>query len=362
MRRIPVVAGAASYDVLVGPIGEARDRLAALGDLILVTEPRVFALHGKRIAALLGCAAPILLPEGEAAKQWDVLHDLLAQLATRGASRATTIVALGGGSVGDTAGLAASLFKRGCSIVHVPTTLLAQADSAVGGKTAIDAFGEKNLIGSFHQPALVVADPAFLRTLDPRQLRSGYAEIVKYGLIDDAAFFAWCREQGAALLAGDPALREVAITTAVTAKARLIAGDVEDRGGQRALLNLGHSFAHAIESEAGLGTVLHGEAVALGLILALRFSASLGHCDPAAADQLASHFSAIGLPTSLDKVGIGAPALLQWIARDKKNDGAALTLILARGIGQAFVARNVDAARLAAFLQTVTSTNSAHPE
>ena len=362
MRQIEVVAGTAPYTVLVGPIEQARDRLAALGDLILVSEPGVFALHGERVRALLGCAPPILLPEGEAAKQWDVLHDLLAQLASRGASRSTNIVALGGGSVGDVTGLAASLFKRGCPVVHIPTTLLAQADSAVGGKTAIDAFGEKNLIGSFHQPALVIADPAFLSTLDQRELRSGYAEIVKYGLIDDPAFFAWCLAEGTALIAGDRARREQAIIAAITAKARLIAGDVEDRSGQRALLNLGHSFAHAIESEAGLGTVRHGEAVALGLILALRFSATLGHCDPAPADQLATHFAAIGLPISLDEVGVSGPALVQWMARDKKNDGAALTLILSRGIGQAFVARNVDAARLAAFLETVTSTNSAHPE
>lgn len=350
MRRIPVIAGTATYDVVVGPIGQAREELAAPGDLILVSEPRVFALHGERIAALLGCAPPILLPEGEPAKQWDVLHDLLAKLAQRAASRSTTIVALGGGSVGDVAGLAASLFKRGCPIVHLPTTLLAQADSAVGGKTAIDAFGEKNVIGSFHQPALVIADPAFLVTLDPRQLRSGYAEIVKYGLIDDPAFFAWCLANGPALIAGDPALREHAIATAVTAKARLIAGDVEDRSGQRALLNLGHSFAHAIESEAGLGTLLHGEAVALGLVLALRFSAALGHCDSADADRLAAHLAELGLPTTLDQVGVGGPDLLKWIARDKKNEGAALTLILTRGVGKAFVARDVDAERLAAFL------------
>ena len=351
MRRIPVIAGAA-YDVLVGPIGQAHDALAALGQLILVSEPRVFALHGERIVALLGCAPPILLPEGETAKQWDVLHDLLAKLAQRGASRSTTIVALGGGSVGDVAGLAASLFKRGCPIVHLPTTLLAQADSAVGGKTAIDAFGEKNVIGSFHQPALVIADPAFLGTLDPRQLRSGYAEIIKYGLIDDPAFFAWCLANGPALIDGDPALREHAIATAITAKARLIAGDVEDRNGQRALLNLGHSFAHAIESEAGLGTMLHGEAVALGLVLALRFSAALGHCDSADADRLAAHLAETGLPTTLDQAGVSAPALLPWIARDKKNEGAALTLILARGIGEAFVARAVDTDQLAVFLES----------
>ncbi|MBA3836014.1 MAG: 3-dehydroquinate synthase [Sphingomonas sp.] len=350
MKCIPVVAGAAHYDVLVGPIEQARDRLAALGPTILVSEPRVFALHGERVRALLDGGDPILLPEGEAAKQWDVLHRLLSDLAERGASRSTSIVALGGGSVGDVTGLAASLFKRGCPVVHLPTTLLSQADSAVGGKTAIDAYGEKNIIGSFHQPSLVIADPAFLATLDPRQLRSGYAEIVKYGLIDDPAFFAWCLTNGAALIAGDADLREHAIATAIAAKARMIADDVEDRSGQRALLNLGHSFAHAVESEAGLGTLLHGEAVAIGLILALRFSATLGLCDADDADQLAAHLGEIGLPTSLDAVGIAGPALLPWMARDKKNDGAALTLILSRGFGQAFVARDVDPAQLAAFL------------
>jgi 3-dehydroquinate synthase len=353
VKSIAVEAGAISYEILVGPLDQARDRLRALGELILVSEPKVFALHGDRVAALLGCAPPILLPEGEAAKQWDVLHDLLAQLASRRASRATTIVALGGGSVGDVTGLAASLFKRGCPVVHTPTTLLSQADSAVGGKTAIDAFGEKNVIGTFHQPSLVIADPAFLYTLDQRQLRSGYAEIIKYGLIDDASFFDWCLANGTALIAGnDPAHRDFAISTALSAKARLIAGDIEDRTGQRALLNLGHSFAHAIESEAGLGALFHGEAVAIGLVLALRFSAELGYCDPAPADRLASHLAEIGLPTTLCEVGVRGPSLLNWIARDKKNEGSKLTLILTRGIGQAFIARDVDPQPLAEFLDT----------
>jgi 3-dehydroquinate synthase len=348
VKRIEVAAGAPRYDVLVGPLEQARDRLPTAA--ILVSEPRVFALHGERVRALLGADAPILLPEGEAAKQWDVLHSLLARLAERNATRTTAIVAFGGGSVGDVSGLAASLFKRGCPVVHLPTTLLAQADSAVGGKTAIDAFGQKNLVGSFHQPSLVVADPAFLDSLDDRQLRSGYAEVLKYGLIDDPAFFAWCEVHGTALLAGDSAARDHAIATAITAKARLIAGDVEDRGGQRALLNLGHSFAHAIESEAGLGRLAHGEAVAIGLVLALRFSAELDLCPSHEADRLAAHLAQVGLPASLGQVGISGSALLPWIAHDKKNDGAALTLILARGIGQAFTARGVDPARLAAFL------------
>ena len=348
MKTIPVLAGADAYDVLVGPLEEALDRLA--GSSIVVSEPRVFGVHGARLAPLTGGAAPILLPEGEAAKQWDVLHDLLGELAAHNASRSTRIIAFGGGSVGDVAGLAASLFKRGCPVVHVPTTLLAQADSAVGGKTAIDAFGEKNVIGSFHQPALVLADPSFLTTLDPRQLRSGYAEIVKYGLIDDPAFFTWCEAHGAALLAGDEAARAYAIATALAAKARMIAGDVEDRSGRRALLNLGHTFAHAIESAAGLGVVLHGEAVSVGMVLALRFSATLGHCEARDADRLAAHLVDIGLPTTLDDVGIAGGDLVDWMVRDKKNDGSALTLILARGIGAAFVARGIDRAALAAFL------------
>jgi 3-dehydroquinate synthase len=351
MKTIEVVAGPDRYDVLVGPLLQAAPRILAMGgDPILVTEPHVSQHHGEFVQSVLDICEAIHIPQGEAAKQWDILHFLLAQFAERGADRSTPIIALGGGSVGDVVGLAASLFKRGCPVVHVPTTLLAQADSAVGGKTAIDAFGEKNVIGSFHQPSLVVADPAFLETLDARQLRSGYAEIIKYGLIDDPAFFDWCLAHGAALIAGDAASRAHAIATAIAAKARMIAGDVEDRSGQRALLNLGHSFAHAIESAAGLGTLLHGEAVAIGLVLALRFSADLGHCDAADADRLAAHLADIGLPTSLAESGVEGSALLDWIMRDKKNDGGALTLILSRGIGRAFVERGVEPARLAAFL------------
>lgn len=349
MTTIDVIAGTERYDVLVGPLEETRDRLAGSGT-ILISEARVFALHGNRLHAALGIAAPILIPEGEAAKQWDVLHMLLGALAERQASRSTNIVAFGGGAVGDVAGLAASLFKRGCPVVHIPTTLLSQADSAVGGKTAIDAFGEKNVVGSFHQPSLVIADPSLLATLDERQLRSGYAEIVKYGLIDDPAFFDWCIANGAALIGGDLALRQTAIAVAIGAKARMIAGDVEDRSGKRALLNFGHTFAHAIESAAGLGTVLHGEAVAVGMVLALRFSALLGHCPLAEAERLAAHLGEVGMPTMLGDVGVEGAQLLDWMIRDKKNLSGTLTLILARGIGAAFIERGVDRARLAAFL------------
>lgn len=342
------------YDVLVGPAAAGLERIPDLSRgtaPIMVSEPRVFGLFGTAIAENLG-ADPILIPEGEAAKDWDVLHQLLARLADRAAARQTPIIALGGGSVGDVAGLAASLFKRGCPVIHMPTTLLSQADSAIGGKTAIDAFGEKNLIGTFHQPALVIIDPAFLDTLDPRQLRSGYAEVVKYGLIDDPAFFTWCEAHGRGVLAGHRDLRQQAILSAIRSKARIVAADVEDRSGKRALLNLGHSFGHAIESEAGLGAVLHGEAIALGIALAFRFSSELGLCPASDTDRVVGHLAACGLPTRLADVGLTGRAgrLVDWMKRDKKNDADRPALILTNGIGRAFLERAVDARRLSAFL------------
>ncbi|MEO7409829.1 MAG: 3-dehydroquinate synthase family protein, partial [Sphingomicrobium sp.] len=243
----------------------------------------------------------------------------------------------GGGSVGDVTGLAASLFKRGCPVIHVPTTLLSQADSAIGGKTAIDAAGQKNLVGTFHMPALVVADPSLLDTLDQRQLRSGYAEIVKYGLIDDPAFFDWCEQHGAALIAGDRDARFSAIATCIRAKARFVTADPFDQTGHRALLNLGHSFAHAIEAEAGIGQLLHGEAVAIGLVLAFRLSVRLGLCPEADALRLAAHLRSLGLPTGLDQVGLArsGDALVELMRADKKNRSGQFTLILAHGIGRA---------------------------
>lgn len=354
MTVVRVDAHPQSYDVVIGPIEAGIERIRDMARdarPILVSEPRVFALHGASVAEAIG-ADPILVPEGEAAKDWEQLHLLLTELAQRRAGRSTPIVALGGGSVGDLAGLAAALFKRGCPVIHLPTTLLAQADSAVGGKTAIDAFGEKNLIGTFYQPSLVIADPSFLDTLDARQLRAGYAEVVKYGLIDDPGFFAWCEANGRGLLVGHPDLRHQAIATAIRAKARIIAGDIEDRSGRRALLNLGHSFGHAIEAEAGLGNILHGEAVALGIALAFRFSAEAGICPFGEADQVASHLDACGLPTRLSDAGLNGRGgrLVDWMARDKKGSGGRIVLILARGIGRAFLDPSVDGRRLAEFL------------
>ncbi len=354
MTVIRVDISPGGHDVLVGPIEAGVERILDLArgaSPVLVSEPRVFGLHGTQIGEMLG-AVPILVPEGEAAKDWPSLQALLAEFAGRNISRDTPVVALGGGSVGDLTGLAASLFKRGCPVVHVPTTLLAQADSAIGGKTAIDAFGEKNLIGTFHLPALVVADPALLDTLDERQLRSGYAEIVKYGLIDDPAFFAWCESNGRGVLAGHRDLRHDAICTAIRAKARIVSADIEDRTGKRALLNLGHSFGHAIEAEADFGKILHGEAVALGMALAFRLSSELGHCPAADTDRAVAHLIAAGLPTRLADVGLAGRglALVDRMHRDKKNATGKVALVLAHGIGRAFLDPAVNVRRLAGFL------------
>jgi 3-dehydroquinate synthase len=355
MTIIRVEVPPRGYDVMVGPVEAGLERINDLArgtTPIVISEPRVFALHGARIAEALG-ADPILVPEGESAKDWATLQQLLSSFAERRVSRATPIIAIGGGSVGDVAGLAAALFKRGCPVVHMPTTLLAQADSAIGGKTAIDAFGEKNLVGTFHQPALVIADPAALDTLDERQLRAGYAEVVKYGLIDDPAFFAWCEANGRGVLAGHPDLREHAVATSIRAKARIVAGDVEDLTGRRALLNLGHTFAHAVESEAGLGKILHGEAVGLGLALAFQFSAELGLCPSSDTDRVLRHLSAVGLPARFSDVGLGrqGPKLIDWMQRDKKSESGRLAFVLVRGIGRAFLNPDVDARRLAQFLE-----------
>ena len=326
--------------VLIGDLSSALDRISQLGGgqpVPLVTDSRLLALHGEKLAPVT-LQPPILIPEGEAAKDWPTLAAIIAALDQRDVRRGTPIIAFGGGSVGDVTGLAASLYKRGCPVIKIPTTLLAQADSAIGGKTAIDAAGQKNLVGTFHMPALVVADPSLLDTLDERQLRSGYAEVVKHGLIDDPDFFVWCEAHGAALIAGDREARLHAITHCIRAKSRFVAADPLDTKGQRALLNLGHSFAHAIEAVAGIGQLLHGEAVAIGLVLAFRLSARLGHCSVLDAERLAAHLMSVGLPTRLDQIGLGRSggALLGPMKADKKNRDDRFTLILARGIGSAF--------------------------
>src|SRR5207248_6194508 len=266
--------------------------------------------------------------------------------------RGDLIVALGGGVIGDLAGFAAAVVRRGLDYGQVPTTLLAQVDSSVGGKTAIDSRHGKNLIGAFHQPILVLADTALLDTLSDREFRAGYAEVAKYGLIGDAAFFEWLEANWRELFAGGPA-RENAIAVSCRMKAGIVARD-ERETGERALLNLGHTFGHALEAAAGFSEkLLHGEAIALGMVLAFEFSARQGLLSMADAERVTRHLAAVGLPTHFSEVAGGPPGadrLMDLIAQDKKVKRGKLTFILARGIGSAFVAPDVDAAEVRAFL------------
>lgn len=352
MKNLTVEAGDERYDVLVGRLEDCRSRLTALAGgrpLVVVTEARVWALQGQRLQGIIPCD-PILVPEGEAAKDWPHLMEVIAAFTDRNLDRSAAVAAFGGGSVSDLAGLAAGLFKRGLPIIQLPTTLLAQADSAVGGKTAIDALGQKNLVGMFHQPCLVVADISLLDTLDDRQLRAGYAEVVKYGLIRHEALFEWLEGHGATLLAGHREYREEAVWQSVAAKARTVEADVTDRNGARALLNFGHSFGHALESAAGLGTLLHGEAVAVGMVLGFDLSAELGLCAHDDAARVRAHLQSVGLPVTIAETGVDRSALLPLIRADKKNAAGALRLVLTRGIGDAFLSEGVDEEVLANFL------------
>ncbi len=356
MSAVEVALGLRSYEVLIenGLLGQAGDILAPLarnGRLVVVSDENVWAALGPDFLAGLGGirAEPIILPPGEGTKSWAQLAALVERLLEAGVERADHIVAFGGGVIGDLVGFAAAILKRGCHFVQIPTSLLAQVDSSVGGKTAINTQAGKNLVGAFHQPAMVLIDPACLDTLPRRQLRAGYAEVVKYGLIGDPDFFAWCEANGAALLAGDPAARLHAIETTVAAKAAVVAEDERETTGRRALLNLGHTFAHALEAETGFSDdLLHGEAVALGMALAFRFSAERGLCSTADAARVAAHLESVGLPTRLP-VGTGA-SLAAQMAQDKKASGGRVPFILARGIGRAFVDESVDLAEVAAFL------------
>jgi 3-dehydroquinate synthase len=353
--------GFQAYDVVIGRglMAELGGRVASMarGRTVIVTDETVAALHGPTVLAALesaGIRARLLtVPPGETSKSFAELERVIDRLLAFGLDRRDLILALGGGVVGDLAGLAAALYMRGIDFVQVPTTLLAQVDSSVGGKTAIDTPRGKNLVGAFHQPRLVVADIDLLATLPPRQLRSGWAEVLKHGLICDAVFLDWLADAGAAGATGDPAALARAVVRSVEIKSAIVSED-EKEAGRRALLNLGHTFGHAIEAELGFdeARITHGEAVALGCALAFRFSAFSGVCDPAAADRVERVIAAAGLPTRLEAVGtFSAEALLKRMAGDKKAEGGGLTLILARAIGDAYVDKAVDAAAAAAFLR-----------
>lgn len=361
MTTIPVALGARSYDVRIEPgvLARAGALLAPLArgrPMPIVTDANL-AAHCETLVASLaaaGIAAPVrVLAAGESTKSWAQLESLTDWLLEQGVVRSDQVIALGGGVIGDLVGFATSILKRGCNFVQIPTTLLAQVDSSVGGKTAINSRAGKNLIGAFHQPSVVLIDPQVLDTLPQRELRAGYAEVAKYGLIDDAGFFAWCEGNAAALFAGDPAARAHAIGHSVAAKARIVAADERETTGTRALLNLGHTFGHALEAETGFSDrLLHGEAVAAGMALAFAFSAAMGLCPAEDAARVAAHLRSVGLPDGLAAAGVTADGatLVGHMLHDKKMEGSTLPFLLARGIGQTYLDKTVDLEKVAAFL------------
>jgi 3-dehydroquinate synthase len=295
----------------------------------------------------------MVLQPGEGAKSWAGLQELVDWMLAEEVERGDHVLALGGGVIGDLTGFAAAILKRGCGFVQLPTTLLAQVDSSVGGKTAINTAAGKNLVGAFHQPSLVIADLAALDTLPRREMRAGYAEVIKYGILGDAAFFEWCEANGPAVLQSDRAAQEYAVTHSVEAKARIVAEDERETKGGRALLNLGHTFGHALEAETGFSDrLLHGEAVALGMVLAARYSARRGYVREEDAERVTAAIDAAGLPSEIASLGMAGDgaALVRHMLHDKKMDAGTLPFVLMRGIGEAFLDRAVELDDVAAFL------------
>jgi 3-dehydroquinate synthase len=360
VERVRVELGARAYDVVVGAglferAGELLQPVLKRKRIFVVTDQNVAQRHGDRLQHGLraGGIEPLMtvLPPGEGTKNLAHLGGLLDGILDQRPERGDMILAFGGGVVGDLAGLAASLVLRGIDFIQAPTTLLAQVDSSVGGKTGINTKHGKNLVGAFYQPRLVLADIDALATLPVRELRAGYAEVVKYGLIDDAGFFAWCEANGAALLAGDVAARQHAVVYAVRSKARTVEED-ERETGRRALLNLGHTFGHALEAALGYSNrLLHGEAIAIGLVLAFDLSARLGLSPAEDAARIRRHLAAVGLPV-VPPSGLGRDAaqLLALMGQDKKVRDGRITFVLARGIGRAYLEREVDPAAVLGLL------------
>ncbi|MBT3551233.1 MAG: 3-dehydroquinate synthase [Rhodospirillaceae bacterium] len=359
---IHLALGPRSYDIHVG--GGLLDQAGALAapllkspNAIIITDENVGPLYMERLQESLtdaGIECPaIVIPAGEQTKDFHHFEELLNTLLDMRIERSSTLIALGGGVIGDLTGFAASVILRGVDFIQVPTTLLAQVDSSVGGKTGIDTAHGKNLVGAFYQPRLVIADLDTLDTLPAGELRAGYAETVKYGLIDDPDFFAWLEDAGAALLKGDADARRRAVAHSCRAKAAIVAED-EREGGRRALLNLGHTFGHALETQAGFsGALLHGEAVAIGCVMAFDLSARLGFCPAIDAARVRAHYEALHLPTeppTIQGVAWNAEQLLEHMTADKKAEGGAITFILARAIGEAFIAKDVDPGDVRAIL------------
>lgn len=361
--RSVAVGGETPYLITIAPglltQGEALASHVRGRHALLVSDSVVAPLYAAAVRDALLAARPDLhiagfvLPAGEESKTLAHFGEVITALATLGATRDACVFALGGGVVGDLAGFAAACWMRGVDCVQLPTTLLSMVDSSVGGKTAVDIPQGKNLVGAFHPPRAVFADTAVLATLPPRELRAGLAEVIKYGAIRDARFFQWLEQERAALLAGDPETLALAIAASCEHKAEIVERDPLEKG-ERALLNLGHTFGHAIETEQGYGSLgndnlNHGEAVAVGMVLAARLSAALGMAPVSDADRLESLLQAYGLPTRTP-AGLDPEALLARMRLDKKNLAGRLRLVLWRGIGQAEVVPDVDESRVLAVL------------
>jgi len=327
---------------------------------VIVTDETLAALHLAPLCAALDKAAishqAIILPAGEQTKSFAVLEQVISELLDRKVERGDVLVALGGGVIGDLAGFAASVLRRGIDFIQIPTSLLAQVDSSVGGKTGINTRHGKNLVGRFHQPRLVIADTAVLSTLPRRQLLAGYAEVVKYGMLGDAELFAWLEANGKRLIDGDAAARAHAVAVSCTTKAAIVAAD-EHEHGQRALLNLGHTFGHALEAEAGYGErLMHGEAVAIGMVMAARLSARIGYCDDSVVIRLVRHLQSVGLATDPAGAGLAetpVDLLLHHMYQDKKVADGRIALILLTAIGQSFVTRKVGDQQILGLLETI---------
>ncbi|MGA0714808.1 MAG: 3-dehydroquinate synthase [Gemmobacter sp.] len=359
---VRVALGARSYDVRIGE-GLVADAGGWLGPML--ARPRVAILTDETVAGLhLGALqgaleragiahATLVLAPGEGTKGWEGLRRSVEWLLDQRVERRDLVIAFGGGVIGDLGGFASAILRRGVRYAQIPTTLLAQVDSSVGGKTGINTAQGKNLVGAFHQPVLVLADTGLLATLPPRDFRAGYGEVVKYGLLGDAAFFEWLERQGPALAAGDGAARRAAVRRSVEMKAEIVARD-ETEEGERALLNLGHTFCHALEAATGYGPrLLHGEGVAIGCALAFDLSARLGLCAQEAPSRVRAHLAAMGMKADLAAIAGPLPdddALMALMAQDKKVVDGRLRFILARGIGEAFVATDVPAEAVRAVL------------
>ncbi len=351
-----------SYDIIIvdGLIQNCAQYIkpkARNGRFLLITDENVAASVLPQFKQHLANAnidiSSYILPAGEGSKSWENLQSLCDWLIKNGAERNDHILALGGGVVGDITGFAAHIVKRGCNFIQIPTSLLAQVDSSVGGKTAINSDAGKNLIGAFHQPSLVLIDPQILDTLPKRELSAGFAEVVKYALINDPEFFQWCNENTEAFFNGDSVARAYAIAKSVSAKANIVAADETERSGVRALLNLGHTFGHALEAETGFSdTLLHGEGVALGMILAFRFSEKMGLCPVGRADQIAQLLEKANLPTVLSDCPMDSDGttLVGHMLHDKKMSAGKLPFLLARDIGQTFFAEDVNLNDVSHFL------------